>query len=272
MALPHTKSRGPHPSYPRRVHVADQDVDWAKYVSYKPVDFTHSDVIAAIGKWADKEWTSLNPAEKASILKRTTHSNGRKRLVKHVIHKGRPQNPRGRTGIKGRGLLGKHGPNHAADPIVTRYHKGKLQMVVIKRRDTGEFAIPGGMTEGQSVPATLKKEFFEEALKSESNPDLSSILRQRIEDFFNRGGEPVYTGYVDDPRNTDNSWMETECQHLHMDSKLASQLPLLGGDDACLAVWKNVDSNLKLYASHMDWVRKVKDKMHARSRLRSRDK
>ena len=118
----------------------------------------------------------------------------------------------------------------------------------------------------------MKKEFFEEALKSESNPDLSSILRQRIDDFFNRGGERVYTGYVDDPRNTDNSWMETECQHLHMDSKLASQLPLLGGDDACLAVWKNVDSNLKLYASHMDWVQKVKDKMHARSRLRSRDK
>ena len=174
--------------------------------------------------------------------------------------------------MKGRGLLGKHGPNHAADPIVTRYHKGKLQMVVVKRRDTGEFAIPGGMTEGQSVPATLKKEFFEEALKYESNPDLSLILRQQIEDFFNRGGEPVYTGYVDDPRNTDNSWMETECQHLHMDSKLASQLPLLGGDDACLAVWKDVDSNLKLYASHMDWVQKVKDKMHARFRLRSRFK
>lgn len=31
-----------------------------------------------------------------------------------------PSNPMGRTGMKGRGLLGRFGPNHAADPIVTR--------------------------------------------------------------------------------------------------------------------------------------------------------
>jgi hypothetical protein len=31
-----------------------------------------------------------------------------------------PLNPLGRTGMNGRGLLGRFGPNHAADPIVTR--------------------------------------------------------------------------------------------------------------------------------------------------------
>ena len=31
------------------------------------------------------------------------------------------RNPMGRTGMIGRGLLGKWGPNHAADPVVTRY-------------------------------------------------------------------------------------------------------------------------------------------------------
>ena len=268
----HTKARGPHPSYPARVHVPDECVDWQKDATYKPINFTHSNVTEAIGKWADKEWTSMNQAEKASIMKRITHWNGKKQSLKHILYKGRPRNPRGRTGMKGRGLLGKHGPNHAADPIVTRYHNGKLQMVVVKRRDTGEFAIPGGMTEGQSVPATLKKEFFEEALKYESNPALNSKLRKRVEDFFDKGGEPVYIGYVDDPRNTDDSWMETECQHLHMDSKLAYLLPLLGGDDACMAMCKDIDINLKLYASHIDWVEKVKNKMHARERLRSRNK
>uniref|UniRef100_A0A493TA46 Uncharacterized protein n=1 Tax=Anas platyrhynchos platyrhynchos TaxID=8840 RepID=A0A493TA46_ANAPP len=30
------------------------------------------------------------------------------------------RNPAGRTGLTGRGLLGRWGPNHAADPIVTR--------------------------------------------------------------------------------------------------------------------------------------------------------
>lgn len=34
-----------------------------------------------------------------------------------------PQNPCGRTGIIGRGLLGRWGPNHAADPIVTRWKR-----------------------------------------------------------------------------------------------------------------------------------------------------
>jgi len=31
------------------------------------------------------------------------------------------RNPVGRTGIRGRGCLGRWGPNHAADPIVTRF-------------------------------------------------------------------------------------------------------------------------------------------------------
>lgn len=36
---------------------------------------------------------------------------------------GLPRNPFGRTGIIGRGLLGRWGPNHAVDPIVTRWKR-----------------------------------------------------------------------------------------------------------------------------------------------------
>ena len=55
----------------------------------------------------------------------------------------------------GRGLLGKWGPNHAADPVVTRWKKNSggetvivdskpcLEFVAIKRKDTGEWALPG---------------------------------------------------------------------------------------------------------------------------------
>lgn len=39
----------------------------------------------------------------------------------YIINNGRPLNPEGRTGLKGRGILGKWGPNHAADPVVTRW-------------------------------------------------------------------------------------------------------------------------------------------------------
>lgn len=43
----------------------------------------------------------------------------------------------GRTGICGRGLLGRWGPNHAADPIVSRFYNGQLQFVGIQRNDNG---------------------------------------------------------------------------------------------------------------------------------------
>ena len=62
------------------------------------------------------------------------------------VHKsGVPRNPIGRTGMRGRGLLGRYGANFAADPIVTRRKPtdpAVLQMVTITRRDTGELAIP----------------------------------------------------------------------------------------------------------------------------------
>jgi len=58
---------------------------------------------------------------------------------------GAPLNPLGRTGLTGRGLLGKWGPNHAADPIVTRWEPltGHLQVLAILRKDAHEWALPG---------------------------------------------------------------------------------------------------------------------------------
>lgn len=44
---------------------------------------------------------------------------------KYRIVENYPQNPCGRTGIIGRGLLGRWGPNHAADPIVTRWKRDR---------------------------------------------------------------------------------------------------------------------------------------------------
>jgi ADP-ribose pyrophosphatase len=54
-------------------------------------------------------------------------------VVKFDEATGAPLNPYGRTGLTGRGLLGKWGPNHAADPIVTRWEPltGHLQVLAI---------------------------------------------------------------------------------------------------------------------------------------------
>ena len=46
----------------------------------------------------------------------------------------------GRTGMQGRGCLGKWGPNHAADAIVSRFREsdGMLQFIAIERCDVGK--------------------------------------------------------------------------------------------------------------------------------------
>lgn len=58
------------------------------------------------------KWNSLD-----GKISRQSH------MEDYQIVNGYPQNPIGRTGIRGRGILGRWGPNHAADPVVTRWKK-----------------------------------------------------------------------------------------------------------------------------------------------------
>jgi ADP-ribose pyrophosphatase len=83
--------------------------------------------------------------------------------------------------LSGRGLLGRWGPNHAADPIVTRYHKGTLQVVLVLRNDgSGELAFPGGMVDpGATHTQTLKAEFTQEAAKPGGAVDVFLYLLAR---------------------------------------------------------------------------------------------
>lgn len=194
-----------------------------------------------------------------------------------------PLNPKGKTGIVGRGILGRWGPNHAADPVVTRWYLNEngtktLQFVAIKRGDNGEWAIPGGMIEpGENVSLTLIKEFCEEALgiwQKESNNEDRSIdsrenKRQEIVKnlrlFFEKTGVQIYTGYVDDPRNTDNAWVETTVFNFHENNcKTISNYNLKAGDDAVNVRWMSIDECKQLYASHWDFIRMVAEKHKVR--------
>jgi 8-oxo-dGTP pyrophosphatase MutT (NUDIX family) len=182
-----------------------------------------------------------------------------------------PRNPNGRTGMKGRGVLGRYGPNHAADPIVTRYdptNTGHLQMVAIKRKDQGDWAIPGGMVDvGELVSDTIRREFEEEAasVPEADRPRVTKMLDQ----LFGKSsklGQPVFEGYVDDPRNTDNSWMETTAMHFHCDAEMGALMQLAGQESETDGVqWLTVtDDNenfRNLYASHGKMVVRVIEMM-----------
>lgn len=257
----HVKARGSHPQYPARFHVPDEKVDFMKsFHEYKPTKYTAQVVIdndetKKAGGWAHAEDHML-----VDWTKVTTHENKGKLLFGILydsnIQHGVPFNPQGRTGMAGRGLLGKWGPNHAADPVVTRFHNGKHQMVAIKRKDTGEWAIPGGMVDaGEQVSATLRREFEEEA--GNVPADQKEQFKKDLDELF-KNGETIYKGYVDDPRNTDNAWMETVVVHFGCPYELGQRLKLHAGDDAAQVKWLDIDDNnleyKNLYASHKNFV------------------
>ena len=87
-----------------------------KWENYNPIDFTTARILSRPA-YAD-------PANPYEITKWNQQDNGIKRASHNGVYKiidGRPQNPVGRTGVVGRGRLGRWGPNHAADAIVTRH-------------------------------------------------------------------------------------------------------------------------------------------------------
>ena len=274
----HVRAVGPHPAYPPRGRV--RSIPWTQADdNYTPITFTHPTVLKNATEspfpYADRRCETSFADTRMTIRKRGRSVIKKTLRTAGAWHGEMPRNPVGRTGITGRGLLGKFGANQAADPIVTRYRPNSsppiLEMVAIKRRDTGEYAIPGGMTEGKPVSDVLLREFKEEALAAlEGNPSMTKTIEKAVDNLFSNG-TLVYAGYVDDPRNTDNAWMETTVKHFHIDdSDLAAALPLMGGDDAVKATWIAISPlSMVLYASHAEWVESVSIAMERRMRMRS---
>ena len=204
----HTASRGQENSaYPQRLAVADTRVSWdVPWGDYSPDTWTHPDVytnsreLETGHKWADPPDVPHSELEGRV----TFAGDGEAKSLGTCLPfdtTGKPLNPVGRTGLGGRGMLGKWGPNHAADPIVTRVHAGRLQVVSIQRRDTKQWALPGGMVDDdEAVSTTVRREFEEEA-GAISDPALRQKFGTRVATLFETGKQ-IYRGYIDDPRNT----------------------------------------------------------------------
>jgi len=260
-----------------RASVPEEQVPWSVPMpSYTPTEFTAPFVLKAV--WADPVlgtegfnpvWNKLD-----GKVNRVSHDGEYK-----IDKDNRPLNMMGRTGLTGRGVLGRWGPNHAADPIVTRWQRGAngeivkdkitgkniLEFVSIQRKDNGEWAIPGGMVDpGEKVSTTVKREFMEEALDSTGTAkDNLPELKKMVEEFFAKG-EEVYKGYVDDPRNTDNAWMETVAFSFHdTTGSTIGKFPLHAGDDAASICWMPLNSKVSLYASHKSMLELVVKRLEA---------
>ncbi len=66
-------------------------------------------------------------------------------------------------------------------------------------------------------------------------------------------------GIVNDPRNTDNAWIETVAVNYHDNSSgnTFQKVALRAGDEVTAARWVQVHKGLELYASHKEILEKV---------------
>lgn len=156
-----------------------------------------------------------------------------------IDSKGRPLHPGFREMVTdpnvgvvtGRGRYWEWGPNYTADPIVitrTAYPR----ILLIKRGDTGAWALPGGFVDPQDTDASMAalRELKEEAtLTGVSDP------------------QEVYVGVVGDKRTTAHAWAETSAYLMQLDR----QVPVFGQDDAKDARWFRLDQlKQRLFGSH----------------------
>lgn len=141
-----SRSRNYSNSNVRRFICPPTRYDWSvAFKDYRPRNYTAEYLLKAA--WADPNLDlseiPFNNFDRKGGINRMSHSGDYK------IDSGVPRFPLGRTGISGRGDLGLWGPNHAVDPIVTRWKKGKSDEKILEwiaiQRENGEWAIPGGM-------------------------------------------------------------------------------------------------------------------------------
>ena len=202
----HTKARGPNPgsNYPKRFQVKDDDVDWAVLVAdYQPQLFTSKLV---------QESKNADPEDVRDVTTQMWEKRPSWMGVLRFGISGSPLNPQGRTGLVGRGAFYSWGPNKAIDPIVTRFDPdkpGQLQVLCKWRADDENWGLPGTMMQrGESEDQSLRR-----ALQ-----DVAKVLdhqqKELMEKFFH-SAVTILQSYVDDPRNTDNAWIETTALHLH---------------------------------------------------------
>ena len=241
-----------HPSYPARYVVSDAMASWDAHLrDYAPEDYTDGRVLALSRKphvsgkeapadAADPDFKGVEEARRAR------HARTSSRSLLQELHEerytyegeidfgpdGRPRNPRGRTGLRGRGLLLYWGVNEATDAVITRFHPRdhRLQFVAVLRAD-GTWALPGDMLGKGEEPKLRCRMLFDDKVCERDAPNRDAHARARLAErseelFADADRKVVYRGYVDDPRNTDNAWVETTAYHLHCSRELGGLLPL----------------------------------------------
>ena len=190
-------------------------------------------------------------------------------------------------------MLNEWGKNFACDPVITRVDPSTLRMQVLvcsSLASPGAWCLPGGtilnldsnnlkpeevkLPVQRQLPQFLTK-IYNHNVRNNRKPDREMIADPEAEftSFLHSQSVIRYQGYCDDPRNTDDAWMETVVHHTHLPDDWARFLdisPTVASwcpppIDSSLPKptpyeyrWIPIDSGLPaytgLYASHFHFV------------------
>lgn len=110
----HYHARSQNKDYPKRVPVSDEQVDWnTPFEDYTPQDYTAENVLKK-----SKDPFDVNQLSLDELKKRETHE---KEGFKVDEKSHRPLNPRGRTGLAGRGKLYNWGKTDHFSDFIEQY-------------------------------------------------------------------------------------------------------------------------------------------------------
>jgi ADP-ribose pyrophosphatase len=194
----HLKIRAERPSsYPVRQRISIDEALWIMDCdSYDPpyhVDESvlRNDRTVTEGGWADPE--NIDSIREALAA----------REARFRDEEGRPLNPRGRTGIAGRGLLGMWGANLSVAAVMIRTSTvtGDLEVLLGEIEETSRLELPKGFL----VPDEDIDEGLLRVIESETGwrPTLAARF--------------LSEGYTFDPRQTDHAWVERRTYLLSSD-------------------------------------------------------
>ena len=111
------------------------------FSEYDPADYTAPEVLA-MPDWADPDPRLEHAVLLFNGLDTKSGVDRRSFEGKYKVISGLPRNPKQRTGITGRGALGRWGPNHTADAIITRFQRdGTGEIIVRCGRPVVEFLV-----------------------------------------------------------------------------------------------------------------------------------
>jgi ADP-ribose pyrophosphatase len=212
----HLKIRAERPgSYPERQRISIDESLWLMDCEdYDPPYHVDPTVLAAARDRAEKGWADPEEADAAMLADRPARFRD---------DEGRPLNPRGRTGIAGRGLLGLWGANASVVGVVLRTSAvtGELQILLGSSEDDPTLEVPQGF------------------LLPDEEPEDGLLRVMEVETGWRPQGAPIplSEGYAYDARQTDHAWVE---QRAYMFDPAEEDVPDLfdpGGDLEEVSWW-----------------------------------